>query len=79
MSTRSDITPEDEPLDFNDNEITMEWECASFWFTKEKYEIRLIRPDLWICFGPDGWAEVETSISGAKEAADQHLREHLGQ
>jgi hypothetical protein len=54
----------------------MEWQECRFWFTHEKYEIRMVRPDQWIVFGPDGWAAIDNSMDKVKELAQEHLRVH---
>ena len=54
----------------------MNWEAATYWFTVERYEMRIIRPDLWIIFGPDGWADMGKSMSEVRELAEAHLKEH---
>ena len=54
----------------------MHWEAATIWFSREKYEIRMIRPDLWILFAPDGMVDTDTSINAVKELAEVHLKEH---
>lgn len=54
----------------------MTWEACSLWFTRERYEMRMIRPDLWIVFGPDGWVDTDTSMENVKRLAEDHLRTH---
>jgi hypothetical protein len=36
----------------------------------------MIRPDMFIVFGPDGWADISISMTNAKELADAHFKEH---
>ena len=54
----------------------MIWEASTYWFSLERYEIRIVRPDMWIILGPDGWAEMGNSMSEVKELAEQHLKQH---
>lgn len=54
----------------------MTWECSSLWFTRERYEIRMVRQDLWILFAPDGYVDTDTSMDNVKAIAEEHLRAH---
>ncbi len=54
----------------------MQWEAATIWFSREKYEIRMIRPDLWILYSPDGYVDTDTSLSAVKELADVHRKKY---
>ena len=54
----------------------MTWESSAFWFTKERYEIRMVRPDLWIMFSPDGHVDTDISKQAVERLAEDHLRAH---
>lgn len=54
----------------------MTWESSAFWFTKERYEVRMVRPDLWILFAPDGYVDTDISMDAVKHLAEDHLRAH---
>jgi hypothetical protein len=54
----------------------MIWEAATIWYTPEKYEIRMIRTDLWILFCPDGHVDTDTSMASVKMLCEEHLKEH---
>lgn len=54
----------------------MQWETTTLWFTREKYEIRMVRPDLWILFAPDGYVDADTSLAAAKHLAETHFKDN---
>lgn len=54
----------------------MQWEASTIWFSREKYEIRMIRPDLWILYSPDGMVDTDTKLDLVKELAEAHLKKN---
>ncbi len=54
----------------------MNWESEKLWFTRERYEMRQVRPNLWIVFGPDGWVDTDISMQAVAALAEVHLKAH---
>jgi len=54
----------------------MNWEATTVWESPERYEIRMIRPTLWIVYGPDGWVDAADSMGEARDKASKHITEH---
>jgi hypothetical protein len=54
----------------------MVWECQTYWVSHERYELRMIRPDLWVVYGPDGWVDTDISKHNVENLAEAHLKDH---
>ena len=54
----------------------MNWEVSKYWYTRERYEIRMVQPNVWVCYGPDGWVDMDSSLSALEALADEHLKLH---